>query len=718
MNKQIVAVPKGIQFLTQWPEFCLPDHPCIIDKKLTGCGFTEYVIRGNFNAILISPRKPLLENKIDQHNPKYIGEDGIEREISDQRQLYYARSDEQELGIDKDIQNSKNKNIQDPKNKNTSDPQDNDSNNIDIQDNTNIFEYKKNLREAIEKFFLLGKPVKICVTYDSFRKVKEVLKEERYSWLLDNAYFVVDEMQAVFTDSKFKSNTELEFVEQLKDLQKVSFVSATPMMEDYLDYIDEFKDLPYYELDWQVEDPSRVIIPDIVARPCKSINEVARKIISEFTDKNYQRKTLVDQNGIPSSIIESRELIIYVNSIKNITDIIRQNKLTVESTNVICARNPQNAKKIREAFKQVYRELGRNVREIPKEEFIIGSVPIPSPTGEYNNKPITLCTKTVYLGADFYSKCARSIVLSDATVECLAVDITLDLPQIIGRQRDLENPWKNSLEVYFKEGNGVGDLTQEKFTEILESKIEKTKNLLNIFEKGNPKEKHDLAEVYEDRAKSKNYREDYVSVNRHAGSDLKPQFNNLVMIAEKRSFDIQQKDYKDRFTVFNKVGEVFGKSAKEASEDLSKLSQDLENLRQFPDRMKFCCEWLSKKGLEWCNYIPEPYRTYIQTLGIDFIITSSYRKYNLDEAMIKIGVGRLFSPEDLDEIIVEYFKVGEKYSKAQIKSDLQEIYLKLGLPGKVKATDLEKWFEVRPVKIPNKETGKRDMGFEIVKIKE
>lgn len=56
----------------------------------------------------------------------------------------------------------------------------------------------------------------------------------------------------------------------------------------------------------------------------------------------------------------------------------------------------------------------------------------------------TFCTRTVYLGADFYSLCARSFIFSDSNIDSLAVDISEDLPQILGRQRLFDNPWKNS----------------------------------------------------------------------------------------------------------------------------------------------------------------------------------------------------------------------------------------------------------------------------------
>ena len=76
----------------------------------------------------------------------------------------------------------------------------------------------------------------------------------------------------------------------LQDLQKVCYVSATPMIDEYLERLDEFKNLPYIELDWESEDPCRILKPDLKVRTCKSVNEPAYKIIKEYLDGNFESK--------------------------------------------------------------------------------------------------------------------------------------------------------------------------------------------------------------------------------------------------------------------------------------------------------------------------------------------------------------------------------------------------------------------------------------------
>ena len=88
MIKNRVIVPRGIRYLSEWSGFSLPDHPSIINKKLTGCGFTEYCITNNENVVLCSPRKILLENKEEQH-PTSV--------------LYVKNELEKSLNVDKDL---------------------------------------------------------------------------------------------------------------------------------------------------------------------------------------------------------------------------------------------------------------------------------------------------------------------------------------------------------------------------------------------------------------------------------------------------------------------------------------------------------------------------------------------------------------------------------------------------------------------------------------
>ena len=152
----------------------------------------------------------------------------------------------------------------------------------------------------------------------------------------------------------------------------------------------------------------------------------------------------------------------------------------------------------------------------------------------------TFCTRTVYLGADFYSTCAKSYIFSNANVDCLSVDISMDLPQILGRQRLEENPWKNSAELYVT--LKYNENSKEDFKAYMNKKMKRTNDLLLAYNSVADDSKDSIAEEYENLAKAYNYSSNYVAVNRHAGSNKIPVLNNLMMVAELRTFVIQEYD--------------------------------------------------------------------------------------------------------------------------------------------------------------------------------
>ena len=677
MNKTIINVPPGIRYISEWNEFNLPDFPCIIDKQITGCGFTEWVIKSPYHMILSSPRLILLENKAEQHP----GE------------VFYARNDlDVILNVDRDLSKS------------LSTVKKSEEEQEKLKKDFNIEEKKAELRKQIRNYVIRcmdeERPCKILVTYDSYRLVYETLSD---IGCFDGFHTVVDEFQSIFTDSRFKSDTELEFVSILQNVQRLCFVSATPTIDTYLEMLDEFKDLPYYEMKWETLDPDRVISPEVEVHPCKRLNDMAIKIIQSYQDGNFE-KTIVKRESGELVEIESKELVIYVNSVKNICDIIRKAGLKYENTNVLCSNSSSNQKKVRSAFGLGRGEIGG-----------IGKVPLK----HESRKMFTLCTRTVYLGADFYSDCARSIILSDANIDCLAVDISLDLPQILGRQRLECNPWKNRAELYAKFLSESNKKTVDEFRKYLNKKINRTKNLLSIYDSSTDNAaKHDLAENYQKVAKTYNYKDDFVAVNAHNGKDLKPTFNNLVMVSELRAFEIQQIDFADRFRTFNTINST-GKIRvdESSSNEVRNFMIRFNFYTRYVQKMKFLCESkLPRHILEKILVqIPLEYSTYYRILGPDRIKALGYGRSEL------IREGKIILESQVGgnkrNIIMSNFKIGDRFTLLEIKNKLKILYGENNIESSPKAKVLEDYFEVKKTKVKNPE-GKFVDGYEILKLRE
>ena len=679
MNKTKIIVPRGIRYINEWPNFNLPDFPSIIDKQITGCGFTEFCLCNDQNVILVSPRKILLENKEEQHKGEvFYATTGLEKQVDFEKDLTKSNRKLSKKDLEQESERKKEE--------------------ISLA----IQKLKSNVWDYWLRCTLNNTPCKILVTYDSFRHVKEVL-----SSVLSSFQIVVDEFQSIFVDSKFKSSTEIEFLHYIQDVQKLTFVSATPMIDKYLDMLDEFKDLPFYELDWESEEPTRVLRPKLIVHSCsRSIIPAANKIIQNYLNKEFET-TLINIDGELKEVV-SQEAVLYVNSVKNICDIIKGNNLTLENTNVLCSKTSDNEDKVRAAFGLKKQDLkSKGVKSV------IGSIP----TKGEKHKMFTLCTRTVYLGADFYSTNARTFIFSDANIDSLTVDITLDLPQILGRQRLDENPWKNRADLYYKTINKDNKITKQESDEIIEKKKKKTENLLSVYSSAPEEARHDLSETYQYVAKAANYKNDYVAVNEHAGKDLVPVFNNLMMVSDMRCYEIQQIDYADRFRVFNSLND----SVKD--EDFSKLVQIIHHIERwkanFTDKMKYLYSLdLDPESIRLVldNLADPNYSKYYYSIPKERAGTLGYQKGNLEKEYNNIKSYNSNSESIIGEIKTR-FVIGEKYSKSEIKEILRLIYESNGYNKTPKATELANYFELKECLIPNKITGKRDRGFEIIKLK-
>ena len=158
------------------------------------------------------------------------------------------------------------------------------------------------------------------------------------------------------------------------------------------------------------------------------------------------------------------------------------------------------------------------------------------------------------------------------------------------------------------------------------------------------------------------------------------------------------------------------------SENTQKILQEFEEQQYFTGKMKYLYSLnmepdIAKQVLD--NIYDTRFSKYYWTISAGRAGSLGYQSGKLEDEYNKIT-----NPGDKSDIerkvqekIFNTFLVGNKYSKVDIKEKLREIYLNNSYDISPKASDLEKYFEIKLCKISNKETGKRDMGFEIIKIK-
>ena len=134
----------------------------------------------------------------------------------------------------------------------------------------------------------------------------------------------------------------------------------------------------------------------------------------------------------------------------------------------------------------------------------------------------------------------------------------------------------------------------------------------------------------------------------------------------------------------------------------------------FREKMKMYCEFMDKhqgsKEVSDIIYfkIKDPkYRKYYNFYG-----TSGCKSKGYFEDKLKLGMIEVSKESELSFVIYKKFRVGDRFTKKDIKQTLQDIYRDLGITSKAKATDLRKYFKLTRtcITLPDKTT---ENGFKL-----
>lgn len=183
--------------------------------------------------------------------------------------------------------------------------------------------YQDVTKNQIEEYINTHKCKKFICTYDSNKRLKSILGGEYMNYRI-----IVDEFHVLLNDCSFKVYTEMQLLAELEGHPHVSYVSATPHLDYFLEQIPAFRNLTYYEIEWADFCPV-----NIVRQECKTPIDAAIKIIHEY------------QQGIfPFAIVDGEvrqatEAVIFLNSVQNIVNIVLQTGLKPEEVNIITADN-------------------------------------------------------------------------------------------------------------------------------------------------------------------------------------------------------------------------------------------------------------------------------------------------------------------------------------------------------------------------------------------
>lgn len=634
MKKITLNVPDGIKYLSEWKELwnLLPmNQHYILNKRICGCGATEAYIGSDRKVILASPRKQLLYNKYSQH-------------LSDNLHLYRYQGNREKYFESKSYSEK------------------------------DIFAFNDELGKYIKSG---GK--KILTTYDSLRKIKEVLVADEEN--LDKWTVVVDEFQAMFYDCQFKPTTEYEFGQILGAFNTVVYLSATPFLESYLDMTRQFKDMTFYELLWP---ESMMQIPKVeVIKSKKSVFKLCSELIGKYRE-GKGNSTVVDGKEFVA-----KEAVFYINDVSIIKNIIKKNSLKADEVNIICSSKSENIKKLNE----LSREVG--------EKFMIGDIP---GKGE-PHKMFTFCTSTVYIGADFYSTNAYSYIFANPLVKSMTVDVSVDLQQIIGRQRLDTNPFRNTATLYFN--TRKSKVTEEELENSIKEKKDKTKKQIDNFNA--VPNKDEQLQMMENTIRQQGHKEHYCCIIKDADNNVRIVENEILEISERRAWEVTNRIYNNDFSMYRalRVGAVVTKSSGSDDPEVQRIFKEWNLDNQFPRKARLYCDLYDNfpELLEDCTFIEGKYKKYHDALGKEGFEALCWREDYIRQAIEPTPFDKL--PKDQIAVkLIDALKTDRTYTKSEVKDMLVNIYKELGITGKPSASDISEYLtcEDRTVRMKGKLT--------------
>lgn len=319
-SKGIISIPPGIEYINAWREnsgqYSIDQYVSsgrvIINKMVTGCGFTTYCLYNDHNVILVAPRLRLIQDKLEQAN-------------KNSQECYYFNREK-----------------------------DNKGNQL-----KSIYDLQNEFQDYLMSRNFYRKPLKILVTYDSFCKLADMLEND-FGFNISNDFCIaIDESHSLIKDVKLKEfynkGVLSQFIARLFNYDNLLFISATPIVQ-YIGCIPEFQNnsVDYYELAWNN-------VAQVYQKPyrCNNALDAFNQIYRYYSKYGYF-DARYNMNAY------STEAVIFLNSVKDIGSILkkyiaRNALINPSDVTIICADNKGNLSDLRKIDKRL-----SIIKSIPK----------------------------------------------------------------------------------------------------------------------------------------------------------------------------------------------------------------------------------------------------------------------------------------------------------------------------------------------------------------
>lgn len=214
------------------------------------------------------------------------------------------------------------------------------------------------------------------------------------------------------------------------------------------------------------------------------------------------------------------------------------------------------------------------------------------------------------------------------------------------------------------------------------------------------------------------YEKDFISIS----EGNHPVYNPLIELAYERAWEVVQEDYQNVVNVTRALEDYSnGKMREIKTEEENLVNEFLErefySTGIFTKKMESFCRFMDSNKENKCvidlilRKVEPKFNNYYSLFGTEGCHSSRFR-----ENLLAIKLREYSLEENIRRKVIEVFEVGKRYSRKDAKGMLKNILDFFGLSRTPKATELEKWLDIKPAFIML-DDGKKDHGFEILGIK-
>ncbi len=424
-------------------------------------------------------------------------------------------------------------------------------------------------------------------------------------------------------------------------------MSATPIDNTYLNALPEFQNVDYYKLKW---DPKIIVEPtvrEIMMRKDETTQSILTDIISKYRRDGYFAHKIV--NGVN---VEAKEIVVFVNEVKTILQIIKDNNLRPDEVTVLVSSSNKYAPK--------FKKLGIKI----ESQTVNRTNP--------QNKIFTFCSKASFEGRDFYSTSAFTYIFIDGTKDWEIHDTAIEIPQMLGRQRLDENPFRYNTVIYYHTKPSLQ--SPEEYLQTITNKLITSQAIVNNYENGNDDLKRSLVSLVKNQDPSNRYQSNYLEVIDNADGSYSIEINLLVAAAEHNLSVNKAYFYSNPLFLTTAIHSQM-ESYNSKPPELRDFEKSFNAAQTFGEKMRLYSEFRSSlpqydAALLSNPFIEFEYHDFYHQLGPEEMHRLNYDKTQITTHM------QYFTIQTQCQA---YFQRGKSYTAAEVKATLQAIYDNLGL---------------------------------------